>query len=732
MGEDFTIEGTAFLRLRSSRSRDRGCHTRANWLKSSLVLSDTKLTLRSSGEVAYPLKASVIKRDGEIIVVTTRRRRSCRLYFEEPHLATIFHDALRRRVLRLLRDGFGTHDSSPFTYSKEEAQSSLLGAVFTSDAFNQVLASEQLSADCMINLEGVSKSFFRIFAHNPVRWKNVEISTLRQAAMIAAYHGEFIRKCIITSDRGPFHKSYLRDLAHYCPHLEEVHITLSAGEMFESLLPWIPLTLKRLTIYGGRLRANHMVSSVVDKLPKALRSLYVTAHGFMDVLLTTGTHSSRPDLIFTAIINCFGADSLPAYPVQATLRVIIGCIYSLWQANPDLTHLAVWSLSAVLSSSCFSDPPVESLVEANDLILRALEENSDVNVLRLGTYSIFLVFRRSLLQQPKGKAVVEAAVRRSHVIEILSNLVQSSDVVVLRNSICILDLVSYAGIGAWISHQHVPLVAEAADAILSKFPSYHGDLTRPSMEHLHAHQILQRLRQFFPSHMSQSQPAAHLEEKQKTLWLKSLQPFDVIDAMDTEQAAWYESFVVQTDNRRGIQVHFLGWNPSWRRWIPYDEPYRVQKRNAIVPLWRPQLRCGDKIDVKLPLAQIAHRKHATVCKSTIVIPKNTEMCSLEEEGDANARPRWKAGCIGAIDGDLMAKVTLTGIAVVPAQFMDISTFTFGQLLDFGFDLEFWVDLNGNGVMPFGTHTQKLSTKRPVWGFLPAPKLPCGDDVCWDV
>jgi len=224
----------------------------------------------------------------------------------------------------------------------------------------------------------------------------------------------------------------------------------------------------------------------------------------------------------------------------------------------------------------------------------------------------------------------------------------------------------------------------------------------------------------------QSLPCQHLE-KQKIQWFKNLKPHDVIDAMDTEQAAWYESFVVQVDQKKGIQVHFLGWNPSWRRWIPYDEPFRVQKRNVIVPRWRPKLAAGDKIDVKIPLAQVASRKAASILNRTVIIPKCTEICLLEEEGDASLRPRWKAAQISSIEcdeGQLIAQVVVSGMPVVPPlQFPEIFAFTFGRLLDFGFSIEFWVDLNGNGVMPYGTHTQKLSTKRPVWGFLPSPQLP---------
>eukprot|EP00397_Hematodinium_sp_SG-2012_P002587 GEMP01002594.1.p1 GENE.GEMP01002594.1~~GEMP01002594.1.p1 ORF type:complete len:748 (+),score=103.72 GEMP01002594.1:333-2576(+) len=723
--EDFLLEVTALVRRsNTARCRGKGAHTRAAMRRVSLTLSDTKLIVRGDRvpDGVYRIQgASVVRQDLNRVNLNRKNERLCGFYFEEPQVANIFHDAVRRKILRSLRE------CNYFHHSKEDANTSLLGTVFTSDAFNQVLANEQLSADCLINLEGVSKSFFRIFAHNPVRWQNVEIATLRQAATIAAYHGELMKTCHITMGQGPFHKSYFRDLSYFCPHLEELRICVSPEEFLEAVVSWMPRRMKRLSISGGRLHPRHMASSVVDKLPAQLRSLHVSPDsGFMNLLLTTGIHSVRPDLVLTSIINCFGVDNLPVYPFQATLRLIIGCIYTLWQSQTNLTNLAVWALGTTLSSPCFSDPPVELLVEANEFILCALENNTDTDVLRLGTYCIFLVFRRSLLQQGKGKAVVEAAVRQSRVIEILSKLAQLEDYVTLRNAICNLDLVAYCGIEAWVS-KHVPMVAEVAGKILLKFPAYHGDLNQPSMEHLHAHQILQRLRSYYPAMVPpQSLPCQHLE-KQKIQWLKGLRPHDVIDAMDTEQAAWYESFVVQVDLKKGIQVHFLGWNPSWRRWIPYDEPFRVQKRNIIVPRWRPKLQVGDKLDVKIPLAQIASRKAATIIDKTVVIPQCTQICLLEEEGDASLRPRWKAAMISMIqceDEELTALVHVSGMPVIPPpELADVSDFTFGRLLDFGLAIEFWVDLNGNGVMPYGTHTQKLSTKRPVWSFLPMPKLP---------
>jgi hypothetical protein len=49
--------------------------------------------------------------------------------------------------------------------------------------------------------------------------------------------------------------------------------------------------------------------------------------------------------------------------------------------------------------------------------------------------------------------------------------------------------------------------------------------------------------------------------------------------------------------------------------------------------------------------------------------------------------------------------------------------TFGTLLDMGFSLRFWIDIYGNIVQPFGTHTIKPSTRRPVWSFIEPPNPP---------
>ncbi|CAD7972473.1 unnamed protein product [Amoebophrya sp. A25] len=118
----------------------------------------------------------------------------------------------------------------------------------------------------------------------------------------------------------------------------------------------------------------------------------------------------------------------------------------------------------------------------------------------------------------------------------------------------------------------------------------------------------------------------------------------------------------------------------------------------------------------------------------ICLERGIEVCTTEEENRVELRPRWKVAQIVELRGGL-ARVQVVanplsadhGVSRLAPEQLPGSTF--GAVLDGGYSLSFWVDLYGNCVQPFGTHTVKPSTRRPVWSFLHPPNPPhitCGN------
>ncbi|CAD7972474.1 unnamed protein product, partial [Amoebophrya sp. A25] len=135
-----------------------------------------------------------------------------------------------------------------------------------------------------------------------------------------------------------------------------------------------------------------------------------------------------------------------------------------------------------------------------------------------------------------------------------------------------------------------------------------------SIAQFHAKQIVDRLA--YVGHRAAVQRCRALKKRRE--WLENLKPGTHVDAMDTEQCCWYESYIValheEGEHRAGVKtkctVHFLGWNTTWRRQIDLrtSDSLRLQPRNYVVPEWRKKLKRFDSLDVKIPLCQIVGKK----------------------------------------------------------------------------------------------------------------------------
>lgn len=320
----------------------------------------------------------------------------------------------------------------------------------------------------------------------------------------------------------------------------------------------------------------------------------------------------------------------------------------------------------------------------------------------------------------------------------------------LQRVLCVLDLLRYEAPERW-----PPDESHSAQRLCHHVLSS-SDLASDDALRFHAESLLSRLggsakmEELAASSAQQNPAASHLCQRPGQCWRTRLRPGDLIDAMDTEQASWYEGRIVDIerdssgDGAKKLKVHFMGWHPRWDTWIDLvTESFRVQCRHRVVKPWRCRLGPKDRLDVKLPEGRTPRDLGCTSedCGRRLMLPFGTRACTEDDLQDASNRTRWRCGEVLEVrheKGEIWAHVCVAGyhvedttttssggrtadivsevesLDVASSAIANIQNTRLGELLQAGVVMNFWVDLNSDFVQKPGTHT---SRRRPVWGLL---------------